>query len=99
MKHFLIKYSLKSGTEDQRKQEMVAFIAAMEKDPAVAGKIAYRCAKVRGTSDYFHVVAAEDDAVAALQSQDYFKRYTDQTKIAAGGGVEVIPLEVLAETK
>ena len=99
MKHFLIKYQLKAGTEEQRRQEMVAFIAAMDGDPAVKGKISYRCMKVPGRADYLHIVAAQDEAVKALQTQDYFKRYTDQTKTAAGGSVEVIPLDVLAETK
>lgn len=98
MKHFLIKYQLKAGTEDQRRQDMVAFIAAMEKDPAIKGKISYRCMKVPGKADYMHIVAAQDEAVQALQSQPYFKNYTDQTKTAAGGSVEVIPLEVIAET-
>ena len=98
MKHFLIKYRLKSGTEEQRRQEMTAFIAAMRGDPAVAGRISYRCMKVPGKTDYWHIVAAQDEAVAALQGQDYFKRYTDQTKAAAGGAVEVVPLELIAET-
>jgi len=98
MKHFLIKYQLKAGSEEQRRQEMVAFIAAMGQDPAIGGKISYRCMKVPGKSDYWHVVTAEDEAVKALQGQDYFKRYTEQTKLAAGGEVEVIPLESIAET-
>jgi hypothetical protein len=99
MKHFLIRYQLKAGTEEQRKQEMIAFIAAMDGDPAMTGKISYRCARVRGGADYIHIVAAEDEAVAALQGRDYFKAYTDQTKHAAGGAVEVIPLDVVAETR
>ena len=98
MKHFLIKYRLQAGTEEQRRGEMEAFIAAMAGDPAVKGRISYRCMKVPGKADYWHIVAAEDEAVKALQAQDYFKRYTDQTKLAAGGTVEVIPLEAIAET-
>ena len=34
MKHFLITYRLKHGTEEQRHQEIDAFIAALDNDPA-----------------------------------------------------------------
>jgi hypothetical protein len=98
MKQFLIKYQLKVGTEAQRRDEMVAFIAAMNGDPAVKGRISYRCMKVPGKPDYWHIVTAEDDAVKALQGREYFKRYTELTKHGAGGEVEVIPLELVADT-
>jgi hypothetical protein len=39
-----------------------------------------------------------DAAVQALQSRDFFKRYNEQTRAVAGGEVEVIPLEIVAET-
>ena len=34
----------------------------------------------------------------ALQSRDFFTRYNEQTKAAAGGEVEVFPLDLVAET-
>jgi hypothetical protein len=37
-------------------------------------------------------------AVKAPQSRDFFKRYTEQTKRARGGDVEVLPLDIVAET-
>jgi hypothetical protein len=56
--------------------------------------------RVRGEPDYYHLAeAADDDAVKALQSREFFSRYTDQTDVAAGGKVEVLPLEVIAETR
>jgi stalled ribosome alternative rescue factor ArfA len=99
MKYFLIKYHLKNGSEEQWHQDIARFIAALDDDPAVRGKVSYRCMKRRGGSDYYHLAgAADDNAVQALQSQEFFKRYTEQTKLAGGGEVEVLPLEI-AETK
>jgi hypothetical protein len=100
MKHFLIKYRLKNGSEEPWHQDIVRFIAALDDDPALQGKISYRCMKGRGGSDYYHLAAAADDhAIQALQSREFFARYTEQTKLVAGGEVEVLPLEIIAETK
>ena len=100
MKHFLIKYSLKSGSAERWHQDIARFITALDDDPDLRGKITYRCMKSRGGSDYYHLAAAADEqAVKALQSREFFSRYTAQTKLAAGGGVEVLPLEIIAETK
>jgi hypothetical protein len=99
MKYFLIKYRLKSGPEEQWHQDIARFISALDNDPDLSGKISYRCMKDRGGSDYFHLAAAADDqAVKMLQSREFFTRYTEQTKLAAGGEVEVLPLEIIAET-
>jgi len=99
MKHFLIKYRLKSGLEEQRHQEIVAFISALDADPAVRGKVSYLCMNVRGGSDYYHLAtAADEEAVKALQSREFFSRYTEQTDRAADGEVEVLPLDIIAET-
>jgi hypothetical protein len=99
MKHFLIKYRLKNGSEERWHQGIVRFISALDNDPALRGKISYRCMKGRGGSDYYHIAtAADDDAIRALQAREFFIRYTEETKLAAGGEVEVLPLETLAET-
>ena len=98
MKRFLIRYRLKHGSAEQRHGEMAAFIAALDGDPAFAGKIGYRCLKGKD-GDYYHIVTAEDEATQALQDRDFFKAYTAQTKTAAGGEVEVLPLELVAETR
>ena len=100
MKHFLIKYRFTDGSEEQWHQDIVRFIAALDEDPTLRGKISYRCMKHRGGSDYYHVAAAVDEqAIKALQSRGFFSRYTEQTKLAAGGEVEVLPLAIIAETK
>ena len=99
MKQFLIKYRLKNGSEPQWHADIARFIAALDADPALKG-ITYRCMKHRGGTDYYHLAtAADDEAVKALQSRDFFSRYTEQTKHTAGGEVEVLPLDVVAETK
>jgi hypothetical protein len=98
MKHFLIKYRVKDGLEERRRGEILRFIAALDGDPALRGKISYRCMKVRESSDYYHLVAAADDAVPILQSREFFSRYTAETDAAADGEVEVLPLEIVAET-
>ncbi len=100
MKHFLIKYRHKSGSQEDWHKAIAGFIAALNSDPAVKGKIAYRCLKNRDGTDYYHLAgAADEDASKALSSQAFFKRYQEQTKQAAGGEVEVVPLEMIAETE
>ena len=100
MKHFLIKYRLKDVPEEQWQQDIVRFIAALDGDPDLSGKISYCCMKGRGGSDYYHLAAAADEeAIKALQSREFFSRYTERTKLAAGGEVEVLPLEIVAQTK
>ena len=100
MKYFLIKYQRKKGSEDEWHRSIAEFIAALDGDAGLKGKISYRCMKRRGGTDYFHLAAvADDEAVKALQSRDFFTRYTEQTKLAGGGEVEVLPLEIVAETR
>jgi hypothetical protein len=100
MKHFLIKYRLTNGAQEQWHQDIAAFISALQSDPALKGKISYRCMKSREGLDYYHLASAVDDqAIKALQAQDFFKRYTERTKLVAGGEVEVLPLDIIAETK
>jgi hypothetical protein len=64
------------------------------------GRIAYRCMKAdNGSNEYYHLAASSDDeASRALQSRDFFKAYTDETKRVSGGTVEVLPLAIIAET-
>jgi hypothetical protein len=99
MKYFLIKYRFKNGSEDEWHQNIARFIAALDADPALSGRVSYRCMKAREGSDYYHLAAAaDDDAVKMLQSREFFSRYTGQTDLAAGGEVDVVPLEVISQT-
>lgn len=100
MKHFMIKYHRKNASQDEWHQEIARFIAALDSDPELTGKITYRCMKGRDGSDYYHLAgAADEQAVKALQSRAFFSHYTEKTKQTAGGEVEVLPLEIIAETR
>jgi len=100
MKHFMIKYQFANGSSADWHREIARFIAAIDGDPELKGRISYRCMKNRDDSSYFHLAAAADDAaVKALQSRAFFKAYTEKTReVAAGGQVTVTPIELVAET-
>ncbi len=75
------------------------FIAGIDSDPALAGKVGYRCMKARDAEDYFHIATVHDDSGrVALQERAFFKHYTEATKTVSGGTLEVLPLETIAET-
>jgi hypothetical protein len=99
MKHFMIKYQFANGTTEAWHQEIGRFIAALDADPELRGKIVYRCMKNRDDSSYTHLAAAADEqAIKALQARDFFKHYTEKTRQVAGGEVTVTPMEMIAET-
>jgi hypothetical protein len=99
MKYFLITYRFKHGSEEDWHREIARFISALDNDPALRGRISYRCMKASGGPDYYHLAAAaDDDAVRDLQSREFFARYTGQTELVAGGEVVVSPLELIAQT-
>jgi hypothetical protein len=99
MKHFMIKYQFANGTSEQWHQEVSRFIAALDGDPELRGRISYRVMKNRDDAGYFHLAAAADEAaVKALQSRDFFKHYQEKTRQVAGGEVTVTPIELIAET-
>ena len=99
MKHFMIKYQFANGTSEAWHREIGAFIAALNGDPELKGKINYRVMKNRDDSSYYHLATAADEtAIKNLQSRDFFKHYTEQTRQVAGGEVTVTPIELIAET-
>jgi hypothetical protein len=99
MKQFLIRYRRTEGSPEDWHREIGKFIAAIDSDPALKGKIGYRCLKVRDGADYFHIATVHDESGrVALQDRDFFKHYTQATRAIAGGVVEVTPIETVAET-
>jgi hypothetical protein len=99
MKYFLIKYRFKNGSEEDWHRNIATFISALDGDPVLRGRISYRCMKASAGPDYYHLAAAaDDDAVKLLQSREFFSRYTGQTDLVAGGDVDVVPLELIAQT-
>jgi hypothetical protein len=55
-------------------------------------------AEREGTGYYHLATASDDDAIKALQGKEFFKRYTEATRLTAGGEVEVVGLELVAGT-
>jgi hypothetical protein len=101
MKRFLITYTygLENGSQAEWHRHVAEFIAALDSDPELHGRIGYRCLKARDGASYYHLAeAADDEAIKTLQQREFFKRYTEETKRVAGGAVAVSPLECIAET-
>jgi hypothetical protein len=100
MKSFLIRYRLQNASPEAWHKDVAEFIAALDGDPALQGKISYRCMKIGNSADYMHIATAVDDqAVKALQQSAFFSSYAEKTRKVAAGAVDVVPLEIVAETK
>jgi hypothetical protein len=99
MKHFMIRYQFANGAPDEWHREIGRFIAALNRDTELKGKIIYRCMKGRDDTNYYHLASAADEqAVKTLQAREFFKQYTEKTRQVAGGDVVVTPMELIAET-
>jgi hypothetical protein len=69
MKHFMIKYQFKNGTTEEWHREIARFIAALDNDAELKGKIIYRCMKNRDDASYSHLASAADDAAVKVLQQ------------------------------
>ena len=78
MQHFLIKYRFATGSQEDWHGHIASFIAAIEADPVLNGRISYRCMKANNASgDYYHLAStADDEAAKALQERAFFKDYS-----------------------
>jgi hypothetical protein len=101
MKHSIIRYEFANGSEAEWRAEIARFIAELDNDPIIAGRIAYRVTKAGNGPAYTHLTAAtDDDAVKALQASAFFKHYQEAIRrVARDGKVDVTGIEVLAETR
>jgi quinol monooxygenase YgiN len=100
MKYNMIRYQFANGTPEDWHREVARFIAALDSDPDLKGRIGYRVMKNRDDASYFHLASvADEEAVKTLQSREFFKAYQAKTRaVAAGGQVTVTPIEVIGET-
>jgi hypothetical protein len=99
MKQFMIRYQRRNGSGEAWHRNIARFIAALDSDPELSGRISYRCMKV-GDNQYVHIATVTDDQVPKLlQQRDFFKRYNEQTRQIGGGEVDVSPIEIVGETK
>jgi hypothetical protein len=55
MKQFLIRDRLTNGTPDAWHQDAAKFIAALDSDVDLKGRISYRVMKTKDGSDYYHI--------------------------------------------
>src|SRR5262245_21468461 len=102
MKRFMIHYRFRLDDEavEAWHRAVAEFISRVDSDPRLGGRVGYRCMKAKERGEYYHLAeAVDDDAIQALVQSDFFKRYTEETKRVAGGDVEVVPLETIAETR
>src|SRR5258708_38773248 len=80
MKRFLIKYTyrLENGDVEAWHRHVAEFIAALDGDPDLKGRISYHCMRVKDGKDYYHIAEAADDAAPKLlQQHEFFQRYTE----------------------
>lgn len=99
MKHVLIRYHFTQGSPQEWHKEVARFIAAIESDPQLNGKLSYRAMKT-ADGDYVHLASVVDGSTAdTLNGRDFFDRYAQKTNEAGGGRVDVTPVEIIAETK
>ena len=81
MKYYMIKYQFANGTPEDWHREVARFIAALDGDPELKGRIGYRVMKNRDDSSYCPFGEVTDDAaVKTLQSRDFFKAYQARTR-------------------
>src|SRR5437868_1728934 len=101
MSRSMIRYEFANGSEAEWHAEIARFIEALDTDPTIGGRVAYRVTRIRNGAAYTHLAAAtDDDAVKALQASPFFKRYQEATRrVAKDGKVEVSAIELIAETK
>jgi quinol monooxygenase YgiN len=101
MKRFLIAYTYRLDVDSRAAwhRQVADFIEQLDKDPALGGRIRYRCMKAGEGESYYHLAeVADDQAFEVLRERPYFKRYTEETKRVGGGSVDVTPLQTIAET-
>ena len=93
MKYSIIKYQFADGTADDWHREVAGFIAALDSDPELKGRISYRCMKNRGDNGYFHLAGAADDlAIKTLQSREFFKAYQANRRWKFGTTADIASL-------
>jgi len=100
MQQFMIRYRRQNADAETWHRDVAQFIAAVDADPELRGRIGYRVMRLGGGDDYVHIATpADDQAVKTLQSRDFFKRYNERVRaVAADGKVEVTKLDLVGET-
>jgi hypothetical protein len=99
---FQIAYTFRLGDDavEAWHHRVAEFIAAIDADPVLAGRVRYRCLKAQSGPAYVHLAeVADDQAAKLLQEREYFRAYTAEIRRVGGGVVEVTPFSLVAETR
>jgi hypothetical protein len=97
---FLIKYRFSNGSQEDWHREIKRFIAAIEDDPALNGRISYRYMKANnGAGDCYHLAGADDDEAAkALQEASSSSAAPANRNGSRAGRLKCVVLAMIAET-
>ena len=94
----LIQYNY-DGDEGAWMAAVEEFTAAIDADPALAGKFSYRVNIAADGVGRVHVGRWDaEETVAHLQGQDFFKRFAAKIGEFAGGAPNATRLRLAAET-
>ena len=99
MKRFLITYSREKATEEEWHARVGEFIRDIENDAELKGKILYTVMTAKEGGSYYHLAEVLDEkAGQSLQTREFFRAYTTETKRVGDGKVTVTALETIAAT-
>ncbi len=98
MDGILIQYNY-DGEEAPWLAAVEAFIAAVDGDPALAGKFSYRVNVASDGVGRVHVGQWDsEETLAHLQSQEFFKTFAGKIGEFSGGGPNASRMRLAAET-
>jgi hypothetical protein len=66
MKQFLIRYRRGAMAAETWHQEIAHFIAALDGNPDLRGRISYRAMRVSDNDEYLHLATAADDQAIGI---------------------------------
>jgi hypothetical protein len=90
----IIKYRHTTGTTEDWHREIASFITRLTASGAQGrSAIAAGAATARTT-----IISRCSTTRRIALARDFFKHYTEATRLVSGGSVEVVPLEMIAET-
>ena len=88
-----------SGDENQWREVMDRFIAAIDNDPGAAGKFTYQVAVADDRKTRFHWGRWDSaDTLAHVQSQEYFKEFAGKVREFAGGSPSATGHDISTKT-
>ncbi len=88
-----------SGDENQWREVMDRFIAAIDNDPRAAGKFTYQVAVADDGRTRFHWGRWDSaDTLAHVQSQEYFKEFAGKVREFAGGSPSATGHDISTKT-